>query len=415
MTGRHDDDIDPRLADALRRALARGAADIQTAGDGLTKIRARTARARRQRWLVPIAAAASAVVVAGGVAWAAGTIGADDPDDLPVATSGATSTATSPPPTTGVIPTETEPPTTETATTPDASIPVYYLGAQPREGDAPPLYRGFREYHRVPLADPTDRAARVAAAVTEMFATAPLDDDYVSVWPTQAEVLEASVDEASGEVIVDLTGLDWAGAETPDGQPLDEFGAAVVQQLVFTATAAASRIAADDDFSATSVQVPRRWRPGRRDARRRRQWAVVAIADAIPGDHLDHRPRARRDRRHTDHGAPRGPSVRGRTGSWELRQDGEMVYEGQTTDRGRRPMGRVRVHDRRDVEPGTYELMVYDLGGLGDPRAAPRGLEDDHRPVVLRLRRASAVSQPRPEMIETRWNSPPSRPVRAPG
>ncbi|MDQ3450888.1 MAG: hypothetical protein M3455_08260, partial [Actinomycetota bacterium] len=63
MTGRPDDGTDPRLADALRRALARSAAEVQPAGDGLTKIRVRTAAARRQRWLVPLAATTAAVVV----------------------------------------------------------------------------------------------------------------------------------------------------------------------------------------------------------------------------------------------------------------------------------------------------------------------------------------------------------------
>jgi len=48
MTGRPDDGTDPRLAGALRRALARSAAEVQPAGDGLTKIRMRTAADRGQ-------------------------------------------------------------------------------------------------------------------------------------------------------------------------------------------------------------------------------------------------------------------------------------------------------------------------------------------------------------------------------
>ena len=57
---------------------------------------------------------------------------------------------------------------------------------------------------------------------------------------------------------------------------------------------------------------------------------------------------------------------------WELTPDGEVVASGRT------PMGAGDRWDDyeftidEDLEPGTYELDVYDPGGLGDPDLAAR-------------------------------------------
>ena len=205
MTGRHADDGDPRLAEALRRALARGAADIHPLGDGLTKIRARTAATRRQRWLVPVPRRHCASSSAGGVAWAAGALG----------------TATGDP----------------------------FAGQPPHRGDEPdghdaPRYHGHPEVRARPSPPRTDRrpsrsttsalsparatgsrCTRCSASTigcprptrrtarsgwrqrwNEMFANEPLDVDYFGRWPDAAEVLDVTVDEDSAVVTVDLSG-----------------------------------------------------------------------------------------------------------------------------------------------------------------------------------------------------------------
>jgi hypothetical protein len=363
MSTPRDPEDDAQLADALRRALAKSAAQVHPLGDGLSKIRARTAARRRQRWLVPVAAAGTAVAVVGGIVWASGAL---EPDEAPFASPGPTISSPDPTGSTGATTGVTVTPTPE----PTATVPVYYLGAQPRESGLP-LYKVFREFHRVPAADPGDRADRVRVAVTDMFKTAPLDDDYFSPWPETAAVLDVVVDETAAEVTIDLTGLEWTDVPLPDPDErlVQEIGGALVQQLVYTVTGAASRITADDEFSATGVRL---------------------LVDGAPIDELlgvDTSEPLSRDPSgyqaiiwitEPEFGETVNDPITVRlvanlfegSGSWELLRDGVVIDEGPTS------MGEGGVWAEYEfmidgVEPGTYELVVFDAGGLGIPELAP--------------------------------------------
>lgn len=363
MNSRPDDD-DARLGEVLRRALARGAAEVHPAGDGLSKIRARTAVARRQRWLVPVAAASSAIVIAGGVALASGAIGpAEDNSANPGPSTSTSATTASPGPIGTTGPTVVPAPT--------ATVPVYYLGAQPRESGIP-MYKVFREFRRVPITDPADRDLRVEVAVTEMFANAPLDDDYFGRWPATAAVLDTSVDLETGVVTVDVTGLEWTDVRLPDPDErlVPEVGGALVQQLVYTATAAASKITSDDEFSAgggvqllvdgspvDSLLGVDTQRPVERDPATYQ--AIIWITDPEWGETVGD-PITVRLVANLYEG---GPAV------WTLSQDGVVIDEGITsTGECCKWIGYEFTID--GIAPGTYELKVLDLGGLGDPDVA---------------------------------------------
>jgi hypothetical protein len=367
MTGRPDEGDDPRLAEVLRRALARSADEIHPLGDGLTKIRARTARSRRQRWLVPLAAAAASVVVAGGVAWGANALGQNDDREPPVA-AGTTSVVVSSPPTTGPTTGSTA---VETTPVPLATVPVYYLGAQPSDGG--PAYKVFREFRRVPTHDASDRAERVRIAITEMFKNAPLDDDYFGTWPSTAKVVDVSVDTDSAIVTVDLTGLEWTDVRLPDpdGRLVEDVGAALVQELVYTATAAASKITTDDGFSATG--------------------GVRLLVDGAPVDSMlgvDTSDPVKRDPigyqatiwiTDPEFGEVVGDPItvrlvanlfEGGPPQWELTQDGVIMASdvGSTGEGGRWDDYEFTIDG---VPPGTYQLEVFDVGGRGDRDFAP--------------------------------------------
>ena len=370
MTGRPDDGDDPRLAEALRRALARNASEVHPLGDGLTKIRARTASSRRQRWLVPVAAATAAVVIGGGVAWAAGTLG--NGDEVPFAGASTQPGTSSPSLTTGPATDTTEVTETTEPPAPFATVPVYYLGAQPREGNSIPSYKVFREYHRVPAADASDREERVRLAVTEMLANEPLDDDYFGRWGQSAAVLGVEVDLDSAVVTVDLTGLEWSDVRlpSPDGRLVADVGPALVQQLVYTATGAASKITTADEFSATDVELLVDGEP------------VDSVLGVDTGDLLQRDPRGYQAViwiTDPEWGEAVGDPItvrlvanlfEGGPAQWQLRLDGDLVDEG-STDSGAGQVWDSYEFTIADVPPGTYELEVFDLGGLGDRDLAP--------------------------------------------
>jgi len=98
------------------------------------------------------------------------------------------------------------------------ALPGYYVA---ETGSGPRLYR---EFHRVPTADPASDAVR------EML-RGPVDPDYRTLWPAGTS-LRAPVTAADGVVTVDLTGK--ALGPVSLGTPAAEL---TVQQLVYTVQA----------------------------------------------------------------------------------------------------------------------------------------------------------------------------------
>lgn len=100
------------------------------------------------------------------------------------------------------------------------SIPVYYLGESQRS------FRLYREFRTVP-----DAGGMVASAVSAMTRLSPLDPDYSTPWRPASRV---TVSQRGGAVAVDLSADAFANTDIGS-----EVAATAIQQLVYTATAAA--------------------------------------------------------------------------------------------------------------------------------------------------------------------------------
>jgi hypothetical protein len=240
----HDGELDP-VERRLRSALSAEADVIEPGHDGLRLIKERIAAGDRSgapgpgARFMPLLAAAAAVLAAAGVT--AGIISYQQQPPPPAArgSAGPTTPPASPTPTPPTSPTptpagSTTSSTTTTTTTTDEAVVVSPDGAQ---GPLPVYWLGeadgelhlYREFEPDPVAA-TDVPARVEAAVRRMLAGDPDDPDYSSPWRPAA----VQVQVTRTQVTVDL------GAEAFDGPEVDAATArAAVQQLVYTATAAA--------------------------------------------------------------------------------------------------------------------------------------------------------------------------------
>lgn len=221
---------DDRYGDALRRALRAEADRVSPQGDGLQRIRARTAR-RPRPWWQPALVALSAAAVVGVGAGAAYTVFQQDGDDnVQVATSdGPTEASTS-----SAEPTPD--PTTDPSTLPSTS-PTSTGGTEPPEarhevfayylGDTGVDIRLFRE-----VRDSPDPAPDRLTAAVETMLSPPLDRDYVTLWPEGTELVEPVTVEGDTATV----NLSAEATEAPANAGADA-EAKSVQQLVYTVTA----------------------------------------------------------------------------------------------------------------------------------------------------------------------------------
>ena len=178
------------------------------------RIRERVGERRaRNRWLVPVGAAAAAALVAGGVAGGLALAGDDDPQVAPPAVS----------PSSTASPTPSSQPASQTVT-----VPVYYLGDTGRS------LRLYREFHRA-----TSNKPVIETAVHEMLAVPAMDADYKSVWPTKTSVNAVSVSR-------DVATVDFSSQVTGPFNGGTEAATISVQQLVWTVTAADPKVKSVD-------------------------------------------------------------------------------------------------------------------------------------------------------------------------
>jgi hypothetical protein len=336
------------LGAALRHTLEQEVAAVQPVGDGLARIRARTAHRRRwSRGLVLSAATAGALgLVAGGV-YAA--VSGDDVTTTtpPVASRPATPTAPSSPtsspsvaPSTpvpspsgsGMTKPSTKPGTAVPAT---AVVPVYYVAPQ-RDGEL----RLFREFARVAVPE-----GRGRAAVTQLFSARAADPDYRSTWPTSTRLLSYSV---SGDVAT-------VDVNAAPSEPI------AVQQLVYTVTGAESRL------SGVQLRVQGKTRGTYRRAPRVDVEGLIWLLQPTEG--------ARVARTFTFGGIA---SVTEANVSWEVLQNGRVVKEGFTTAAEAGP-ARADWSDRVTLAPGTYVLRAW--AGSGEDG---RTIAEDTKTVVVR-------------------------------
>ncbi len=344
--------IDPNDERRLRAALSAAAADVTPSADALARIRRRTDRP--PLWRRPLVVATAALAAAGvAVAIAVLPGGSGEVTVVPAGspsgrqvepTPPAESPAGSPPVSSPVSPPEA----TETPDTPvlALTVPVYFATTT-TAGD-----RLAREFHRV-----ESSAGAVSAALGEMFAGAD-DPDYTSLWAASARVVDAEIGAASIDVRIEAPeGVGAVSAETAN---------LAVQQLVYTATAAAASAGGDGS-------LPLRLR----------------VDDLGPGDALNQvdlsEPIARADplsvRQLVQVNNPAENSTAGSpvtvdgeaaafeaTIVWEIRSEGAVVDSGFTTadECCRFAPFRFEV----DLEPGSYEIAVSETdpsGGEGRP------------------------------------------------
>lgn len=100
------------------------------------------------------------------------------------------------------------------------NIPVYYIGESQRS------FRLYREFRTVP-----DVGGAVASAVSAMTRLAPLDPDYLTPWRPASRM---TVSQRGTTIAVDLSADAFSSTAVGSG-----LAAAAIQQLVYTATAAA--------------------------------------------------------------------------------------------------------------------------------------------------------------------------------
>jgi hypothetical protein len=213
---------DEDTARLLRRALSREAEMVEP-GDGMGRIRDGIGQGRRRPW-VPWAAGVAAAAVAGLVVGA--VTGLPGRDDAQVAGPPAPQTSAGPqspaPQTSGAQASGPSASSTD-AGTPDGGtvtgVPVYWLG---ESKTSVWLYREFR--------DVPDVGGPVASAVAAMTREKPADPDYFTPW---APATRVEVSQDGDALTVDLS-PDAFGSGVGS-----EVAERAVQQLVYTATAAA--------------------------------------------------------------------------------------------------------------------------------------------------------------------------------
>ena len=184
---------------------------------------------RRPAWLAPLAVAAAAVLLLGGVAIGVNLSNSSDDDTATVGTSSSPgiSTGQSPTPThsasgaSSVSSSDTTPSGDTTSPAPvTKALAVYYVADVPGVGT-----RLYREFHSLEV-DSTP-VGKPAAALAELFGGNAVDPDYTSLWPSGTQVRTLSV---TGDLAtVDVT-------DFPSGDAAAQEMA--VQQVVWTVTAA---------------------------------------------------------------------------------------------------------------------------------------------------------------------------------
>ena len=127
------------------------------------------------------------------------------------------------------------------------NIPVYYIAESQRS------FRLYREFRTVP-----DAGGAVASAVRAMTRLAPLDPDYMTPWRPASRM---TVSQRGTTITVDLSADAFSNHDVGS-----EVAATAIQQLVYTATAAAYQ----NGTPATTVTITEDGRPA--DV-----WGVVRI------------------------------------------------------------------------------------------------------------------------------------------
>jgi len=219
----------------VRAALQRDGEQIHPHGDGLARIRERTAEGRRNWLMAGVVGLATATAIVGAFfvssdlldlsseperavpPAAESTEPERSPEPTPTPTPSPEPTQQQDDGTTG--PSDPESPSGQPAPAQQVTVPVYYVG------ETTTGLRLFREFHSVQSSEP-----EAVTALNEMLQKRPADPDYSSPWAPGSRAL--SVDTGGGQITVDLN------AAVLDTDVPRETADLMVQQLIYTVQAA---------------------------------------------------------------------------------------------------------------------------------------------------------------------------------
>ena len=309
---------------------------------------------RHHRWLVPAAAAAAAVLVAGTV-WAVNRPASPTPPaagtptavatSTPSASSGAPSGAPSSVPTkTAQGPstpatTAVPPPATAPATAP-ATVPVYYLGPVVAGGDQ---LRLFREFVAARVPAPTTAEGKALAALRLATGAPPAGSAYSSAW---SGVTVESVAVGPDAITVRLS----SGTTSTD--------ALAAEQLGWTAQAAAgTALPVRFELADGGTEVS----PGHPvSSSFTRPTSPMAVLDQVAPVWVDEPARGSSVRAGSPLTVKGVASTFEANVEWELLRDGRRVDHGFTTASAGAPArGAYRFTTTSSLEPGAYVVRVF--------------------------------------------------------
>lgn len=351
------DEGDDDVTDRVRDTLAREAERVEV-NDRWAEVSAAARATRRRRPWTILAAAAVALVVGVGL----GGLFLQDqmtagPAAPPPTTAASPSTTPTPTAMTSVPQPPTDPTAEPTATSSSTSktdpTPSDPTSSQTSEAPADPepisgvalYFLGesksstwlYREFHTVPGGQD-----EVTAAVNAVLSTSPLDDDYSNPWHPAADSVEVTRD--GDDLAIDLPAAAFDGdvdAETADP---------AVQQLVWTATAAAG----------TSGQVTITV-----DGEPFEAWGSVSLGEPMGRDAEARSPIWITDPAEGQTDQSGEVTVLGSSTSfegnvqWKVTEAGsdEVVEKGHTTGGSMGEFGDFEFST--DLEPGEYTVTVY--------------------------------------------------------
>ena len=344
----------PEDEERLRRALQQEAAKVYPSPGGLERI---LERSRRSRWsvewrnpaLLGVAVAAATAIAAIGI----GSAVLRDPSDNVLAPGEVATTsspvATSEPASPPAEPTQntTDTPITSEPATDEPSRPPVTQEPEPGFAGAVPVYfvndtraglRLAREW--IPVDSPRNA---VEEAVTRMIARPPVPQ-YDTLWNAATQV--RSVEVGGGAIYVDL-GL--SGAPIIRGEP-----ETAIQQLVYTATAAASLV--DRDFGSLPVRILVDGEPvddlgGVDVSEVLRRAAPLDVRQLVQLNEPSQGATVRSPVRVSGDAA-----VFEATLVWELRQDGRVVDSGFDNTRDGQRFSEFEFE--LELEPGEYSIVI---------------------------------------------------------
>jgi spore germination protein GerM len=354
----------PEDEERLRLALQREAAKVYPSPGGLERILSRTRRpgwtmAWRNPAILGVATAAVTAVAAIGVG--AALLG-DSGDN--VASPGGEPTTSSAPITSEPVsptpePTEevTEEPTTAPPFTKQPSRPPVTQEPEPGFAGAVPVYfvndtrAGFR-LAREWIAVDSQRNA-IEAAVTRMIDEPPVPG-YDTLWNPATEI--RSVEVRDGAITVDLS--------LPGTPVVRDEADLAIQQLVYTATAAASLV--DRDYGALPVRILVDGEPvddlaGIDVSHVLRRDAPLAVRQLVQLNSPSEGATVRSPVQVTGDAAAFEANV-----PWELLQDGDVVDSGHTTTLEGQRFSEFTFE--LELEPGEYTIVISEddpSGGEG--------------------------------------------------